>query len=1397
MLRFLLVFFLILPFWAQAQLQDNFTDGNFTSNPAWTGDASLFTVNATQQLQSNGPAVTATAQLVTASQVNTGAEWEFYANLKFATSSANYADIFLMSDQATLAGTNTGYFVRIGDTPDEVSLYRKDAATSVKIIDGVDATMSSTTNNVVKVKVTRSVLNGWSLSIDVSGLGTTYVSQGTATDGTYQHSEFFGVYLKYSSANSTKFSFDDFRITDITAPALSTLTLNSGTQLDVLFNEPVALASSQTLSNYSVSGGGGNPATATRDAANPNLVHLTFASALPAGTNTLTVTNISDLYGNIAASLNGQFSFNPPPPPVTANFHEVRITEIMADFSPAVGLPAAEFIELYNNSNKTFNLANWKYNDASTSIGTFPAYNLAPGAYVIICAKADTSALKVFGKALGLSSFPSLNDAGDDVKILDNTGKLIDKVSYTSAWYNNTTKAAGGWTLELINPNKACQDATNWTASNDATGGTPGRQNSVFNNAADTQAPTIVSLETVSNTSLKLLFSESMDSLSLINAMYAINNGIAVVTKTVAKGIFTEVTLALNPALTRGTTYTISVTNATDCAGNLLVSTPLTFSTGANFHDIRISEIMADYTPTVGLPAAEYLELYNNSTKTINLANWKYFDAGTTGGTFPAYNLAPGAYVLLSAKTDTAALRPFGPVLGLSTFPSLNDTGDDVRIYDNSGLLIDKVSYSSAWYNDPAKAGGGWSLELINPNTPCQDAANWNASNDATGGTPGRRNSVFSTAPDTQAPSLVSVEAISGTVLKLTFSESMDSLSLTTATYTISNGISIASKAVTPGNFREITLTLNTALVSGTSYTITIANATDCSGNQIQGSAVTFGQGAKPGLNQLIITEIMADETPVVEGPAFNLPGAEYLEIYNPTNQVLDLKGVKLSDGGTPAVFPAMVLGPGQYAILNTTSRVSAFTAFGRSIGLSNFPSLNNAGETLTLRGADGKLIFSVTYSDAWYKDSKKKEGGWSLEMIDVSNPCTGFDNWTASVAALGGTPGTQNSVKASRPDNMAPVLVKAQAASPTKLVLIFNEKLDSLTATQATYIIPNGPAVTQVFVAGPTFTTVELTLAQALTANKVLTLEVSNVRDCTGNLAGLQKKEFALPVPAKDGDLVINELLFNPRTGGVDFVEIANRSNNYIDLKDWKLANFSNDSISNRKVITAEAYVLAPGQLVVITTSPDIVKEQYPNHNPDAFLAMASLPSFNDDEGTVILINANGKQADRFDYTDNMHFKLLDDDEGVSLERIRLDGPTDAGNFHSAASTAGYATPGLRNSQVQDNVTAASVLTIDPKVFSPDDDGYKDFTTFNFNTSRNGQVASVTIYDSRGHEIIKLVNNQTLAGENFFRWDGTTAAGRKVPVGYYLVLVELFDLSGRQETIKETVVVGARFQPN
>ncbi|MCB2376313.1 lamin tail domain-containing protein [Hymenobacter sp. BT635] len=1122
---------------ARAQLTESFADGDFTQNPAWSGATADFQVNATQQLQSNGPAVTPTnTQLVTVSQAATGTTWEFWANLRLATSGSNYADVWLVSDLADLrAAANKGYYVRLGGTNDEISLFRKNAgATAAAIIDGTDGTLSSTTNNLVRVRVTRSVQNVWTLERDLAG-GTTFTAEGTATDATHQRSSYFGVGLTYSATNNRNFYFDDFRITDATAPLLQSAGIVGARQVDVTFNE--AVPATQAAANYRLAAPG-TPAvtTAQRDATDPALVHLTFAADLPAGASILEARSISDLYGNVATGpLTAALSYTPPA--AAPGYYQLLITEIYADESPVVGLPASEFVEIHNPS----------------------------------------------------------------------------------------------------------------------------------------------------------------------------------------------------------------ATQTLDLGGVRLLRTT---STG---------------------PAA-------------------VFATGT--------QLLPGEYAVVCGSTRASQFAAYGKVFGLSNFPSLTNAGDELLLRGRDGRTVFEVRYTEAWYRDVAKKDGGWTLEMIDTTNPCGGAANWTASTDPSGGTPGRANSVRAANADRTAPLLRRATVISPTVVRLEFDEKLDSVQAATpGLYSIQPALTIQRVTPVPFDFRAVELTLTTPLAAAQVYTATVQRAVDCVGNAT-GAAVstTFGLPSVPVAGQVLITEILADESPVV-----GLPASEYLEIHNPTTRILDLGGVRLLKPGssTAAVFPDTTrLLPGQYAVVCSSTRTALFARSVSVFGLTNFPSLSNDGDQLVLRARDGRTLFEIAYSSTWYKDGAKDDGGWALEMVDTGNPCAGIENWTASTDVSGGTPGRANSVRATNPDRTAPALVRAVAISPTLVRLFFGEKLDSVAAASpALYSFSTGQAVTRAAPVSPDFRAVDVTLGSALAASQPITVSVQRATDCVGNATGVAAAaSFGLPSAPVANDVVINEILFNPRTNAVDFVELINRSGKYLNLQGWELASIPASGTPDKEPISSGPYVLAPGQLVVLTTRPDIVQSQYPTNDPAAFLLLPALPTFPDDAGTVAVYDSQNRIVDRYTYNESQHLGLLDSKDGVSLERIRTDGPSAAGNFHSAASAVGYATPGRRNSQYQDDPGGDKLFTLEPEVFTPDADGQQDFTTLNYRVDQTGYAASITVYDAQGRLARRLVRNETMATNGFFQWDGLNDQGRKVPIGYYVLHIELLQPGGNKKEYKKTVVVGARF---
>ena len=655
---------------------------------------------------------------------------------------------------------------------------------------------------------------------------------------------------------------------------------------------------------------------------------------------------------------------------------------------------------------------------------------------------------------------------------------------------------------------------------------------------------------------------------------------------------------------------------------------------------------------------------------------------------------------------------------------------------------------------------------------------------------------------DTTAPALLQALTSDSRTVDLVFNEALDAPTANDpAHYQLAGGVGPATAQVSASNPTVVHLTF--ANDFGASNTIEVRNVADLYGNVATGplTAAFTGPALAPKPGELIITELLADETPQV-----GLPASEFIEIYNnTTGKTLSLRGVRVLKPGssTAAVLPdSALLPPGGYAIVCGSTRVAQFAGYGRVYGPTNFPSLLNTGDDLVLRGRDGVTLFEVAYTDDWYRDELKKNGGWTLEMIDPANYCGGAENWRASQDPTGGTPDRRNSVAAANPDRAAPTLLRAVPVGASTVRLFFGEKLDSATAANpALYQLQSStgtpPAIAQVLPIGPDFRTVDLLLSAALPASQPLVVVVAHATDCAGNASGLlQSAAFALAEAPQAGDVVLNEVLFYHRPNGVYFVELLNRSARFLNLQGYQVVVMRSDgSTAGAALLSPDGpYQLAPGQVAAITTDAGILAAQYPSSSdPTNFLVTSSLPALDNDSGTLIVLDNTGQELDRYAYNKTQHLSLLTTQAGVSLERIRANGPSTASNFHSAASTVGYATPGRANSQALDAV-GGQEWAVAPEIFTPDDDGQQDFTTLNYTLDQPGYVASVTVYDALGRLTRRLTRNESLPTTGFVQWDGLDDRGQKAAIGYYILYVELFRPSGgeRQE-LKRTVVVGAR----
>ncbi|MGZ4048216.1 MAG: lamin tail domain-containing protein [Bacteroidia bacterium] len=1019
--------FIFISSFTFAQITDNFSDGDFTTSPAWSGDATEFTVNASQQLQLNNT-VAGASYLSTASPgpAIDNFQWTFYIKQSFAPSSSNYGRVYLVSDQSNLEGALNGYYLQFGEAGslDAVELFRQTGLASTSVCRGTNGEIAAAF--AIGIKVTRDVSGNWNLYVDPAG-GTAYGLEATGIDLTHITTNFFGVATVYTITDATKFYFDNFYngpiIIDTTPPAIVSSTIISNTQLDILFNENVDLTTSQMTANYSADNGLGNPSAAARDAVNFNLVHLTFATAFTSGLlNTLTVINVQDLSANTITAATSTFTYVAP---TTAAFKDVIFNEIMADESPVVGLPGVEFVEIYNrNSTSTFNLNGWKFSDISgSSTATLGNYDLGPNQYLIICKNTDTSLFTSFGNRLGVVTMPSLNNTGDNLYLQNASLTLIDSVAYSDSWYHDAVKKNGGWTLELINPNAAvaCPITNNWIASNNILGGTPGTQNSIYSTVMDVTAPTISGVTVVDSMHITVCFSEALDASQIsVLSNYTISDGIGNPSVALANSTLNCVDLTLSTSLNTTTTYTLALTNESDCSGNALTPTVTAFNYfKIKQFDIEINEIFADVSPAISLPAKEYVELYNKSSHVINLNGWQLSDAtGSSTAVIGNYPLAPGHYLIICKNTDTVLFSPFGNYFGTTSFPSLNDSGDDLTLKDNKGEVVDFIAYADTWYQDATKKNGGWSLEQIDPNNPCAGMNNWRASVNPTGGTPGTVNSINASNPDHTPPQVSRVSVIAPDTIQVYFNEPLDSVTmLNPVVYTIDNSIGnpIAVKVLAP-DFKSVRLALGTTLSTGTIYTVIVNNAiTDCVGNQI--GADNTGRFAIPfpaDVNDIVINEILYDP---------NSPGVDYVEIYNRSTKVIDLKTMTLSQYDTinnTIVSPENIstdgylLFPKDYLVLSENGSIVKTqyhtTDPERFLDMNNLPSLNISGGTVCLSTSTAIIDNFKYYADMQFGLLNITKGV-SLERIDFDRLTQDRTNWHSAAEDMGfGTPGYKNS---------------------------------------------------------------------------------------------------------------------------------------------------------------------------------------------------------------------------------------------------------------------------------------------------------------------------------------------------------------------------------------------------
>ena len=1421
---FFFLFFLAVSFFGFSQITDDFEDGDIVG---WTegtpGDwiASTDTpVTGVYSLKHNLSGIAGVSYIthnINGISIDNGETvWLFnFKNGAWNPSGSNYFGVYLFSDIQDLSGAVNGYVfgVNMSGISDVLTLWKVSGGSFTPIIETPYIWPNSAT---IGVRITRSSLGTWTVEYDTDGGFDNLVSGGTANDNTFNNALYFGAFFEFTSTRAGEFWLDDVSMTgppdtqapvinsivaisnnslivsfnedlsQITAEAVSNYTVDGGignpvsavlntsnpkqvtltfsgnfadntnyiltvnnvedlsgnavnnetfgfsyTQiaaisasptsantLDVLFNKSVDIITAQTVSNYIVDGGIGNPLSAAVDGADTKLMHLSFASdfVLEQG-YILTVNNIEDNYGNAINTANLPFSYYVPQP------FDIVINEIMNDVNPAPeAIPAHEYIEIYNNSAYDINMDGWTLTIGTNTPKVFPSKVITAGGYAVICEDLAETDLSPYGTTIGIMNPSELTITDKRLVVKSSDGTVIEDITYSQSWYHDTDKDNGGWSMERIDPTNFCTGENNWTATVDYTGGTPGRENSVFASNPDNTAPYVVETEYVSSKQLKIHFSEKVkisDAETLTN--YTLNSSVNPVfaVQDANDATLTDIYFANN--FPEGNN-SIQIENISDNCDNLMTSYSGTFDyvkiypkttevMSANqlrIHfseavDVATAENILNYVVDGGIGAPSVATVSSTDDKIVNLLFSSDFTLEQT-------------YILTIQNVKDINANVMNPA-------SLNFIYYIPHPFD---IVINEImaDINPAPVSLPAERY----IELYNTSDYDIDLTDWIFLSE------GQSERVFPYVTLKSGEYLILCEEGKNDLF-LQYGKVVDFL---TSSDIIASGRNLKLMMPDYTIIEEITYAdtwYNDTDKDDGGWSLERIDPTNFCGEENNWTASVDQSGGTPGQKNSVFAS-------------------------NTDNTAPDLIDIKIISSNQLTLFFNE----------NISSESGSQTI--------NFTVNNGIGnpENSYVDPDDRTkihLLFASDFSD---------KGSYQILVENVSDNCGNITETTGWDFIY---------------YRIHPVALWIK--DEKRLKLEFSETAEFLSATDVTNYFCDSGLGNPEFAVRETLDSaiVHLQFADNFPDGQEVNISISGIKDINGNIMHDTTLTFSYYTP-KESDIAINEVLFNAYPEGTDFVELYNKTEYPVDLVNLQLAKRDEenpDSIIQFSPLSEENKYFEPHTYLAFTISKKGVLWFYMSQNEENIYEISEFPTYPDDEGTVVLLYKDTLIIDEFSYNEDMHFPLLDDNEGVSLERVNYEKPTqDASNWHSASELVGFATPAYENSQYNDGLNSDDApVSVTPHVFSPDNDGFDDYANINFKFNSQDNVASVYIFDAKGRIIKTLAESLLLSTEGTIVWNGTEDSGSLAPAGTYIVFFKVFDANGNVKTYKNAVILAKK----
>lgn len=684
MKQFILFILVLLPVCAFAQFTETFDGPEIDSNNPWKGDLSDFQITDDGWLSLVGDPDKKYSRLKISLPYSNNMEWKFDVKMTFTPSDPNHIRFYLLTENLSLLGISSEYYIQIGSTKKTITLrrFRETEKAPVRIIEKeLDVLKQNIVSLSVKVTLENSSL--WSIYVREEGestytlldtkeqkisSGIKYIESGLACHFSKKVRGHFIDNIEISS-NITPSEEEpenpdpEEPVFPIVLPKLLSVQPLNLCELQFTFDRPVDISEAW----FMISEIGKADRIGYADEQMKTVVNTKYPEEMVAGINyTITYDGLTDMEGNKLVPFSEEFVLEGEDGG-EAESGSILINEIMADPKGLEELPETEYVELYNTTENVLVLTDWQFSYGGKA-KPMTTFEIPAKGYAVLYRSgrdivADPSAVKV-----PLDNFPSaLANTGKLLQLFDGDNNLIDEVTYEKA------TPAKSWE----------RSSSGWHLSSDPRGGTPGSVNSSGKGEEKPNEPD------------KPVTPDEPDDPDTPG-----DPSLPDITVEPGEFVFNE--LLPNP-FAGGSEY-IELYNRSDRA-----------------------------LPVSGLSVAV--------RKADGTLNTRYPLSSIT------VTIEADGYVLLTKNlegvTDFYTIQSPSSLFEVPKLPILANTSSTLVLFrTKDGAVIDEVSYTSKWHASSIKDQKGVSLERIDPDAETQSPSNWTSASATVGyGTPGYPNS--------------------------------------------------------------------------------------------------------------------------------------------------------------------------------------------------------------------------------------------------------------------------------------------------------------------------------------------------------------------------------------------------------------------------------------------------------------------------------------------------------------------------------------------------------------------------------------------------------------------------------------------------------------------------------